>query len=60
MALYIIRDLSHWAALYDLLFIWTQKYYLTDGGNLVVVCNSTCAIVSVVFNGVKQGGVNVA
>ena len=37
-----------------------HKHSLPTGGNLVVVCNSTGAIVSVVFNSVKLGGVDVA
>ena len=42
------------------MFIWKQKYYLPTGGNLVVVCNLTGATCTVVFNGVKLGGVDVA
>ena len=60
MALFSIRDLTHWSEWGYLLFIWKHKYYLPTGGNLVVVCNSTGAIGRVVFNGVKQGGVDVA
>ena len=37
-----------------------EKKSLPSGGNLVVVCNSTGAIGSVVFNGVKRGGVYVS
>ena len=33
-------------------------YYLQARGDFFVVCNSTGAIVSVVFNGVKLGGVD--
>ena len=60
MALFSIRDLTHWASVGDLLFIWKHKYSLPDGGNCFVVCNSTGTIGSVVFNGVKRGGVDVA
>ena len=59
-ALFKIHDLIHWAAWGYLLFIWKQKYYLPAGGNWVVVCNSTGAIGSLVFNGVKRGGADVA
>ena len=60
MALFSIRDFTHWAAWRDLLLIWKHKYYLLAGGNLNVVCNSTGAIVGVLFNGIKQEGVDVA
>ena len=33
MALFSIRDLTHWAALGNFLFIWKHKYYLPEGGN---------------------------
>ena len=56
MALFNILDLTHWAARGDLLFIWKHKYYLPTRGYLVVLCNSTGAIGSVVFNCVKRGG----
>ena len=59
MALSSIRDLEHWEARGDLLFIWKHKYSLPVGCNLVVVCNSTGAIGGVVFNGVKRGDVDV-
>ena len=60
MALFGIRDWTQWAAWVDLLFIWKQKYSLPTGGNCFVLCNSTDAIGSVVINGVKRGGVDVA
>ena len=60
MAIFITRDLTHWSAWGDLMFIWKQKYSLPAGGNCFVLCNSTCAIDSVVFNGVKIGGIDVA
>ena len=60
MALFSICDLTHQAAWGDLLFIWKHKYSLPNGGNLVLVCNSTGVIDSVVCNGVKPGGVDVA
>ena len=60
MALFNTLDLTHWAEWGDLLLIWKHKHYLPTGGNLVVLCNSTGAIGSVVFNGVKLGGVDVA
>ena len=60
MSLFSIRDFSHWAAWGDLLLICKHKHYSPTRGNLVVVCNSTGAIGIVVFNGVKQGGVDVA
>ena len=60
MALFIIRDLKHWAALEDLPLIWKHKYYLPAGGNLFVVCNPTGAIGSASFNGVKRVVVDVA
>ena len=53
MALFSIRDLTHWEAWGDLLFIWKHKYSLPAGGNYFVLCNSTGAIGSVAFNGVK-------
>ena len=55
-----ILDLTHWLAWGDLMLIWKHKYSLPSRGNLVVLCNSTSTIVSVVFNGVKLGGVDVA
>ena len=60
MALFSIPDFTRWVAQGYLLFIWKHKYSLPTSGNLVVVCNSTGAIGSVVFNGVKKGGVDVA
>ena len=51
MDLFIIRDLIQWASWEDILLIW--KIYLPAGGNSVVVCNSTGAIVSVVLKGVN-------
>ena len=60
MALLSISDLTHCSAWGYLLLIWKQKYSLPAGGNVLVLCNSTGAIGSVVFNGFKQGGVNVA
>ena len=36
------------------------QIFLPTGGNLVVFCNSTGAIGTVVFNRVKRGGVDVA
>ena len=60
MDLFSIRDLTHWAAWVDLLLIWKHKYSLPEGGNCFVLCNSTGATGSVVFNGVKWGGVEVA
>ena len=60
MALFGICDFTHWAVWGDLLFIRKHKYYLPAGGNCFVLCNSTGAIGSVVFNGVKQVGVDVA
>ena len=55
-ALFSIRDLTHWAAWGDLLFIWKHKDSLPAGGNCFVLCNSTGAICSVLFNGVKTRG----
>ena len=55
MALFNILDLTHWSAWGDLLFIWKLKCYLPAGGNLVVLCNSTGAIGSVVFNRFNEG-----
>ena len=52
MTLFSIRDLTHWAARGYLLFIWKQKCSLPAEGNFFVLCNSTDAIGSVVFNGV--------
>ena len=60
MALFSIRDLTHWAARVDLLLICKHKYSLPVRGDYFVLCNSTGAIGSVVFNSVKQGGVFVA
>ena len=60
MALLIIRDLTHWTALEDLLLIWKQKYSLPVGGNVFVLCNSTYEIGSVALNGVKWVVVDVA
>ena len=60
MDLFSVRDLTHLSAWGDLLLIFKQKYSLPTGGNLVFVCNSTGAIVRLVFNGVKWGGVDVA
>ena len=42
------------------IYCLSGKKSLPNGGNLVVVCNSTGATGSVVFNGVKLGGVYVA
>ena len=60
MALSSSRGLTHGAAWGDLLLIYKHKYSLSDGGNCFVLCNSTGTIGSVVFNGVKLGGVYVA
>ena len=60
MNLVIILDLTHLSAWEDLSLILKHKYYLPAGGNLVVVCNLTDEIVSLVFNGVKWVGVDVA
>ena len=60
MALFIIRDLTHWSTWDDFLLIWKHKYYLPEGGNFFVVCNSTGVIGSVVFNGFKWVVVYVA
>ena len=60
MALSSIRYLIQWVASVDLLLIWKHKYSLTLRGNLVVFRNSTCAIGSVVFNGVKLWRVDVS
>ena len=54
MALFSIHDLTHWEAWKDLPVIWEHKYYLPSGGNCFVLCNSTVAICSIVFNDVKQ------
>ena len=54
MASFSIRDFTHWAAWGYLLFIWKHKYYLPTGVNLVIFCNSTGAIVKIVFNGVRR------
>ena len=53
MALFIILDLTHWAAWENLPLIWNHKCSLPTGVNLVVVCNLTDTIVSVKFNGFK-------
>ena len=60
MALFSICDMTHWAAWGDLLLIRKHKYYLSAGGNCFVLCYSTGEIGSVVFNGVKRGGIDVA
>ena len=60
MDLFSIRYFTHWAAWVDLLLIWKQKYYLPARGNFFVLCNSTGTMGSVVFNVVKQWGVDVA
>ena len=60
MALFVIRDFTHWASWEYLPLIWKQKYYLPAGGNCFVVCNSTGSIGSVAFNGVKRVFVNVS
>ena len=60
MALLTILYLTHWEAWEDLPLIWKHKYYLPEGGNLVVVCNLTYAIGSIAFNGVKLVVVDVA
>ena len=60
MSLFSIRDLTHWAAWGYLMLILTQKYYLPDRGDCSVVCNSTGAIGSILFNGVKPVVVDVA
>ena len=60
MDLFSIRDLTHYTTWEDLLFIWKHNYSLPDGRNLVVVCNSTGSIGSVMLNVVKRGGVDVA
>ena len=57
MELFVIRDLTHWAAWEDLPLILEHKYCLPVGGNSVVVCNSTGSKGSVAFNGVKSVGV---
>ena len=53
MALFGIRDLTHWAAWEDLPLIRKHKYSLPGGDIFVVACNSTGTIGSVAFNGVK-------
>ena len=60
MALFIFRDLKHWAAWEDILLIRKYKYSLPAGGNCFVVCNSTGKIGSVPFNGVELVVVDVA
>ena len=60
MALFIIPDLTHWAAWEYLVFVLKHKYSLLSGGNSVVVCNLTDAIWSVAFNIVKLLVVDVA
>ena len=60
MALFSVRDLTHWAAWGDFLLIWKHKYSLPAKGNFFVLCNSTGTIVSVVFNGVKKVVVDVS
>ena len=60
MALFIIRDLTHWAARDDFPLIRKHKYSLPAGGNFFVVCNLTGAISSESFNGVKLMVVDVA
>ena len=39
MAVFIIRDLTHWWAWEDIMLIWKHKYYLPLGGNFFVLCN---------------------
>ena len=53
-------DLAHWAACGDLLTTWKHKYSLPTGGNCVFFGNSTGGRGTVVINGVKLGGVDVA
>ena len=60
MALLSIRDFTYWAAWEDLPLIWKHKYYLPSGVLFFVLCNSTGAIDSAVFNGVKLVVVYVA
>ena len=60
MALFSIRDFTHWAACGDLRSTWKNKYSLPSGGNCVVFGNSTGKIGKVMINGVKRGGVDVA
>ena len=59
MALLIIRDLTHLAVWEDIPLTWFF-IYLPAGGNLFVVCNSTCEIGIVASNGIKQVVVDVA
>ena len=59
MALLSIRDLTHWTACGDILFLWKHNYYLPAKGNLVVVCISTGSIGSVGFHCVKLRGEDV-
>ena len=59
-ALFNTLNLTHWSVWEDLPLTWKHKYSLPAGGNYFVLCNSTGAIVSVVFNGFKRGGVYVA
>ena len=60
MALFNIRDLTHWSAWGYLLSTWKQKYSLPTGGNYVVFSNLTGGRGKVVINGVKRGDVDVA
>ena len=60
MALFSIYDLTHYLEWGDLMLILKNKYSLPDKGNCFVLCNSTGAICSALFNGVKRGGVDVA
>ena len=60
MALFNNLDLTHWASWWDLLLTWKHKYYLTTEDNCVVFGNSKGTRGTVLINGVKQGGVNVA
>ena len=60
MALFNILYFTHWSAWADLLLTCKHKYSSPTGGNSVAFCNVTGAIGKVVFNGVKQGGLDVA
>ena len=60
MDLFIILDLTHWAAWEYLPLIWKHKSYLPLWGNSFVVCNLTYAIVSVAFDRIKWVVVYVA
>ena len=53
-------DLTHWTAWGDFMLTWKYKYSLPTGGNYVVFGSTSGARGTVVINGVKQGGVDVA